>query len=58
MTRKIVRGSKGGHNPVAHFAHKANNRCVPFRDRSKYNRKPKHRADTLRPDGARRILCA
>lgn len=48
MTRKTVRGSKG--NPVAHFAHKANNRCIPFRDRSKYNRKQKHRADGSRPD--------
>jgi hypothetical protein len=60
MTRKTVRGSKGGRNPVAHFAHKANNRCIPFRDHSKYSRKQKHRADS-RPDAefdCQAALCA
>ncbi|WP_455423477.1 DUF7230 family protein [Candidatus Methylospira mobilis] len=60
MARKTVRGSKGGRNPVAHFAHKANNRCIPFRDHSKYKRKQKHRADS-RPDAVYandKALCA
>lgn len=37
-------------NPVAKFAHQSN-RCTAFEDRTKYNRKEKHKDNSRHKDG-------